>query len=88
MSFWTAVVIIAVIVGVVEMYKARQGVVTDWQGNETIAKRDDPDASREIAELRERIKVLERIATDGNTLETTETRRIAAEIESLREKQN
>lgn len=88
MSFWTAVVIIAGIIGLVEMYKARHGVVKDWAGNEKIVTRDDPEARREIEELRERIKVLERIATDGNTLETTETRRIAAEIESLREKQN
>jgi hypothetical protein len=38
----------------------------------------------EVEDLRERIKVLERIATDGNTLDAVETKRIAAEIEALR----
>lgn len=88
MSFWTAVVVIAAIIAFVEIYKARHGVVTDWKGNERIASRDDPEARRELEELRERIKVLERIATDGNTLDAVETRRIAAEIEALREKQD
>jgi hypothetical protein len=40
---------------------------------------------REVEELRERIKVLERIATDGNSLDASETKRIAAEIEALRD---
>ena len=35
----------------------------------------------------ERIKVLERIATDNNSLDARETKRISAEIEALREKQ-
>ena len=39
------------------------------------------DQQREIAELRERIHVLERIATDGR-----QTHALAAEIESLRGK--
>ncbi len=87
MSFWTAAVVIAAIIGFVEIYKARHGVVKDWKGNESIAQRDDPETRREVEELRERIKVLERIATDGNTLDSVETKRIAAEIEALREKQ-
>ena len=41
----------------------------------------------EVESLRERIQVLERIATDGNSLDATETKRIAAEIEALRDKQ-
>ncbi len=36
---------------------------------------------REVADLRKRLEVVERIVTDG-----TDTRRLAAEIESLREK--
>ena len=87
MSFWTAIVVVAAIIAFVEIYKARHGVVRDRKGNESISTRDDPEARREIEELRERIKVLERIATDGNTLDATETKRIAAEIEALREKQ-
>ena len=43
---------------------------------------------REIAELRERIKVLERIATDANTTAALTSRRVADEIESLRDKEH
>ena len=43
---------------------------------------------RELQDLRERIKVLERIATDGNSLDARETRRIAQEIEALRDRQD
>ena len=77
MNFWTAVVVIAIVIGIVEIYKARQGVVKDWKGNETLAPRDDAETRREVEELRERIKVLERIATDP-------ARRTADEIERLR----
>lgn len=42
----------------------------------------------EVEQLRERIAVLERIATDGNSVDARETQRIAAEIEALRDKQD
>lgn len=48
---------------------------------------DESETRRELEELRERIKVLERIATDGNTPDARETRRIAEEIEALRDQQ-
>lgn len=86
MNFWTAVVVIAIVIGIVEIYKARQGVVKDWKGNETLAPRDDAETRREVEELRERIKVLERIATDANTREARDVKAIADEIESLRSK--
>lgn len=41
---------------------------------------------REVIDLRERIKVLERIATDANSTESRETRAMAEEIERLRDK--
>lgn len=89
MSFWTAVVIIVAIVSVTEMVKSRHrsraGITRDHLGSETIG--GDREAQREIEDLRERIKVLERIATDGNTLDARETQRISAEIDALREKQ-
>lgn len=47
-----------------------------------------PEVQRELEELRERVKVLERIATDGNTLDHQDTRRIAAEIDALRDDKN
>lgn len=40
----------------------------------------EAELERELAELRERVKVLERIATDG-----TDTRALAAEIDRLRD---
>lgn len=49
----------------------------------TQAGRDAID-SRELEDLRERIQVLERIATDNNSSEAVRARAIAAEIESLR----
>ena len=92
MSGWAIVALVAVIVwGVVEYAKARAGIVTDEYGNETLAPRDDDRtlaameaATAEIASLRERVKVLERIATDANTADARERARIAAEIEALR----
>ena len=78
--------VIAIVIGIVEIYKARQGVVKDWKGNETLAPRDDAETRREVEELRERIKVLERIATDANTREARDVKAIADEIESLRSK--
>jgi hypothetical protein len=92
MSNWAIVAIIAIIVwGVIEYAKARAGIITDENGNETLAAREDgrsaaelEAARRELIELKERVKVLERIATDGNNSEARERARIAAEIEALR----
>ncbi len=93
MSGWAFVAIVAIVVwGIVQMSKSRhrtdRGIVTDERGNESLVERNDPETQREIEALRERIAVLERIATDGNSLDATETRRISAEIEALRDKQN
>jgi hypothetical protein len=92
MTSWAIVALVAIIVwGVVEYAKARAGIITDENGNETIAPREDGRsaaelemARRELDDLRERIKVLERIATDANTGDAREQARIAAEIEALR----
>ncbi|TRD12046.1 hypothetical protein FGU71_09370 [Erythrobacter insulae] len=47
---------------------------------------DDQDTidARELEELRNRVQVLERIATDDNSCEARKAQRIAREIESLR----
>ena len=78
-----AVVIIVAIVGFTEVQKAKHrakhGITTDILGNEK--PRDDTALLREVEEMRERLKVLERIATEDR-----ETKRLSAEIESLREK--
>lgn len=90
MSFWTAVVVIVAIVAVAEVMKARHrasnGITKDWLGNEaptdrpTLPARDE-ELQKEVEQLRERIKVLERIATEDR-----ETKRLSEEIENLREK--
>lgn len=89
---WAIVAIIAIIVwGVVQYSKARAGIITDEDGNETLAPREDGrslaeiEAARaEVTELRERVKVLERIVTDSNSGDARERARISAEIEALR----
>ena len=43
--------------------------------------------TREVEELRERVRVLERIATDSNSTNSLESRQIAEEIEALRDRQ-
>ena len=85
MSFWSAVVCIALIGGLVSVFRARYhaqaGITEDEMGNQTLNDRNsgkDPEAEREIRELKERVKVLERIATDP-------ARRTAEEIEKLRD---
>ena len=86
MSFWTAIVVIVAIIAVAEVLKAkhraRHGITTDMMGNEKpVAPPTNPALEREVEELRERVKVLERIATEDR-----DTKRLSAEIESLREK--
>lgn len=64
-------------------YKERK----DALDREAATKLDcDSDAQKEVMELRERIKVLERIATDANSSESLEIKAISAEIEKLRDK--
>ena len=82
MNLWTAIVVIAAILAVTEVWKAklraRHGITTDIVGNEKPMVPDE--VKREVEELRERIKVLERIATEGG-----ETKRLADEIDKLRD---
>ena len=91
MSFWTAIVVIVAIIAFTEMVKSKhrseRGITRDERGNESVGQQGDPEAQREVEDLRERIKVLERIATEGNSLDAAETKRISAEIEALRDKQ-
>ena len=86
MNMWTAIMVL----GIVAMtqiarvlrakYHAEHGIVTDLKGRvQSLGHPKDSDLQREVETLRERIKVLERIATDEH-----QPRAIAAEIESLR----
>lgn len=87
MNFWTAAIIIVAIWGFVQVYRTRHGIIEDRHGNQSAMPRaDDPALEREITELRERLKVLERIATDANSAESRETKAIADEIERLRDR--
>jgi uncharacterized coiled-coil DUF342 family protein len=86
MSFWTAIVVIVAIIALAEIIKtkhrARHGITTDAMGNEKpLAPPTNPALEREVEQLRERVKVLERIATEDR-----ETKLLSAEIESLRDK--
>ena len=92
MSGWAIVGIVAIVVwGIVQLAKARAGIISDEDGNETYiglpdesTKAEVEETRREIEQLRERLHVLERIATDANTMDARERARIAAEIEALR----
>lgn len=69
-------------------YQAKAGIVEDEAGNQTLVRQpvqqNDAENLRlksEVEELRERLHVLERIATDGH-----EAKNLSAEIEQLRDK--
>jgi len=85
MSFWTAIVVIVAIIAVAEVLKAKHraqhGITVDPKGREHHTNGNDAALKREVEELRERVKVLERIAT-----EERDTKLLSAEIESLRDK--
>ena len=93
MTGWGLVAIVGIIIwGIVQIYTQRNdgalGVTRDEEGNPVFPPaREDGEARemrREIENLRERIRVLERIATDHNSLDARETRRLSAEIDALR----
>lgn len=69
MNPFEMVVMIVAIVMIGSVVRAKLGVVRDRRGNE-IFHRPDPEAGRlkdEIVQLKERIAVLERLATDNNS---------------------
>lgn len=95
MNMWVALVIIVMVtMGAAVIMKRYE---TLGRAERAKGRSDDDDRrlaeqrdaeQRELAELRERIKVLERIATDNNTSTAVETRRVADEIEALRDRQH
>lgn len=85
MSFGTVVVILAGIIALVIITRTKHAARRDncretFGGDPALAQRE-AELRREVEELRERIQVLERIATDS-----AETARLSAEIEKLRDK--
>ncbi len=49
---------------------------------------DTAGLEREVEELRDRVRVLERIVTEANSAEARESSRISAEIEALRDREH
>lgn len=92
MSGWAIVALVAIAIwGIVSVARSRAGIARDKGDDQSLAAHEDAEtraeleaARSEVADLRERVKVLERIATDANTGDARETARIAAEIEALR----
>lgn len=88
MSLWTALVVMTAIFAFMVLRIVRIQADADSRRH-AAPPRDDGEKEtlrRELEDLRERMKVLERIATDANTTEALTTRRVADEIESLRDK--
>lgn len=86
MSWATAVVIIVAISAFASVvrarYNARHGIVEDREGNPTSLPRGNgAELEREIVDLKKRLAVLERIATDDR-----QSKAIAHEIEQLRDR--
>ena len=90
MDFWTAAVLIGAMISVVTIWTRRHdrelGITRDEDGNPVFpphpqGKAEDAEARAEIARLKQRIAVLERIVTDrGHGL--------AEEIERLRDERS
>ena len=85
MSFWTFVFLVAIAGMIFSAWRSKHlaqlGAYEDKSGS--IKRFESPrekELEHEVEELRERIKVLERIATDGG-----DTKRLADEIEKLRD---
>lgn len=80
-SMVVAIVLIVSIAGVLRArFKAQHGIIEDSSGNDR--RLADPDAARlreEVKTLKDRVAVLERIATD-------KTNRLESEIEALRDR--
>ncbi|MFD1106149.1 hypothetical protein [Sphingobium olei] len=70
MNPFEMVVAIIAIVGIVQVVKAKMGVVRRDKGEDFIHRGPDPEAERlraEVKALKDRVAVLERLATDSNT---------------------
>lgn len=84
MSFWTAIVAIVAIVFATQFFRerrnARLGHASDEDGNPITSHLRERELEAEIAELKDRIKVLERIAFDDR-----QRLGLADEIERLRD---
>tara|TARA_A100001391_G_scaffold168882_1_gene129538 strand:- start:34385 stop:34669 length:285 start_codon:yes stop_codon:yes gene_type:complete len=91
MSLWTMIFLVAICGMAYAAWnrhqETKQGVVRDMWGNPVADHAADrareSEMARELAELRERVKVLERIATEDR-----ESLNLAREIEQLRDERS
>jgi hypothetical protein len=93
MTIWTAMVLITLIASVAGVigsvasarYRAKNGLRVDWMGNEipVLGENSGENAAlqQEVQQLRDRVRVLERIVTDGH-----EGNLLSEQIESLRDR--
>lgn len=93
MSLWTMIFLIVLVGSIAsvltERYRAMGRI--EKRKNAALDKAASGEnlmQAQELQDLRERIKVLERIATDGNSIDAHETQRISREIEALRDRQD
>jgi hypothetical protein len=93
-NHWVAIVLIVAIWGIVQVLRAPHGprLGRRFHDDDASEEASEPPAGRErerelkaeIALLRERLEVLERITTDAESREARERRRLESEIDSLR----
>lgn len=84
MSWYVALLIFAIVMIVIERNRTVRGLrhgQGEQDDREQNPSRHEAETEQELRELRERVKVLERITVDGR-----EARAIAEEIEELRKK--
>lgn len=92
MSIWFIIVVVVAAVVAVRWMNRRQAEAEWHDIPDATMDRAEPgetlsDTEAEIAALRERIAVLERIATEENSAEAAERRRIDREIDRLRDEE-
>ncbi len=89
MHMWEGIVAIAAIGGWVNLRGMKYRAMSARRDNSAPALEAPREAEllREVDRLHERIRVLERIATDTNSASARQTRALSDEIESLRDHQ-
>ena len=93
MNIWTFLLILAVIGAIYSYMRGRDGGAPgaphhgpDQDEYPHTPSHREAELQREVEELRERVRVLERIATDKHSSRERERRSLDEEIESLRDK--
>ena len=96
MSFWTAAVVIVAILSItaarIARYRAGLGDHRSHRHGhhhglgQALPSPREAELAREVEDLRDRIAVLERIATDANSSGERRSKAISDEIEALRDR--